>query len=43
MVDEAFATLETEQAETDAALPRHHDLGERVGDDGIERRADDDH
>ena len=35
MVDAAWAALSREQSETDAALARHGDLGERVGRDGI--------
>ena len=35
MVDAAWAALTREQSETDAALARHVDLGERVGKDGI--------
>ncbi|MGI5444223.1 DinB family protein [Streptomyces sp. CA-243310] len=35
VVDAAFADLEREQAETDAALAAHPDLGARVGREGI--------
>ncbi len=35
MVDAAYADLEREQAETDAAPAKFTDLGERVGRDGI--------
>jgi len=35
MVDGAVADLAREQADTDAELARHPDLGERVGKDGI--------
>ncbi|WP_242454373.1 DinB family protein [Bailinhaonella thermotolerans] len=35
VVDDAYATLEREQAATDAALAAHPDLGERVGKDRI--------
>ncbi|WUQ26198.1 DinB family protein [Streptomyces sp. NBC_00239] len=35
VVDSAYADLEREQAETDAALAEHPDLAERVGKDGI--------
>ncbi|MEV6951102.1 DinB family protein [Streptomyces sp. NPDC051183] len=35
VVDAAYRDLEREQAETDAALAAHPDLGERVGKDGI--------
>jgi uncharacterized damage-inducible protein DinB len=35
MVDAAWTDLTREQSETDAALARHVDLGERVGKDGI--------
>ncbi|MCX5378052.1 DinB family protein [Streptomyces sp. NBC_00091] len=35
VVEAAYADLEREQAETDAALAEHPDLGERVGKDGI--------
>ncbi|MBG0855853.1 DinB family protein [Streptomyces spinoverrucosus] len=35
VVDAAYATLEREQAATDAALAEHPDLGERLAKDGI--------
>lgn len=35
MVESAYADLAREQADTDAALAEHPDLGERVGKDGI--------
>lgn len=35
VVDAAYADLAREQAETDAALAEHPDLGERLGKDGI--------
>ena len=35
LVAAAYATLEQEQARTDAALAEHPDLGERLGRDGI--------
>ncbi|MEI5103742.1 DinB family protein [Streptomyces sp. PmtG] len=38
VVDGAYADLEREQAETDAALAAHLDLGERLGRDGISVR-----
>ncbi|NYE42257.1 putative damage-inducible protein DinB [Streptomyces fulvorobeus] len=34
-VDAAFASLEREQAATDAVLAEHPDLGERLGRDGV--------
>jgi Protein of unknown function (DUF664) len=34
-VDAAYATLESEQAATDAELYRHTDLAERLGEEGI--------
>jgi uncharacterized damage-inducible protein DinB len=34
VVDAAYAALAREQAETDAALAEHPDLGERLGKDG---------
>lgn len=38
VVDAAYADLEREQAETDAALAAHPDLGERLGKDGTSVR-----
>lgn len=38
VVDAAYRDLEREQAETDAALAAHPDLGERVGKDNISIR-----
>ncbi|MET9610699.1 DinB family protein [Streptomyces sp. NPDC006512] len=38
VVDAAYADLEREQAETDAALAGYADLGERVGRDGVSIR-----
>ncbi|MFD0267574.1 DinB family protein [Streptomyces sp. NPDC127106] len=38
VVDAAYRDLEREQAETDAALAGHTDLGERVGKDGTSIR-----
>ncbi|MEV3860470.1 DinB family protein [Streptomyces sp. NPDC050095] len=38
VVDAAFADLAREQAETDAALAAHPDLGERLGKDGTSVR-----
>ncbi|WP_030671596.1 DinB family protein [Streptomyces sp. NRRL B-1347] len=38
VVDAAYADLEREQAETDAALAAYQDLGERVGKDDISIR-----
>ncbi|MBP0459416.1 mycothiol transferase [Streptomyces montanisoli] len=35
VVDAAYRDLEREQAATDAALAAHHDLGERLGKEGI--------
>ncbi|KZX20909.1 DinB family protein [Rathayibacter tanaceti] len=35
VVDEALASLQREQRDTDAAIAQHPDLGERVGRDGI--------
>jgi len=35
VVDAAWVDLEREQSATDAALARHTDLGERLGNDGI--------
>ncbi len=35
VVDSAYADLAREQADTDALLAEHPDLGERVGSDGI--------
>ena len=35
VVEAAYADLAREQAETDAALAAHHDLGERLGEDAV--------